>query len=291
MKARMSVLLVAALFQSVVGLAGEIGFDEKFALGDDRAAALKQLIPGTAEYYYYHCLHYQHTGRLADVDNVLKQWIKRYGYTGRVEEIRNRQALLRYAADQKTSLDHIKKRLNLRFAHQKQQLDRQTQHPTKLNPALISRDALMKRAFSNRRNLSGFEDSALDFLVGKGLNPDQRRDLLHRLQRPDYAGLPKLVVDDLKYRHSRGFGSHGIHGKLLLFQLDACRKLMPELSKNTKFINTYLGKLRPNDDINWRYDAKEERAYLDRLWALVGPLPPTQTSPSQSAQKTLILES
>ncbi len=42
--------------------AAEIGFEETFALADERAEALKQLIPGTEPYYYYHCLHYQHTG-------------------------------------------------------------------------------------------------------------------------------------------------------------------------------------------------------------------------------------
>ena len=38
-------------------LAAEIGYIEDFALAKDRAEALKQLIPGTEDYYYYHCLH------------------------------------------------------------------------------------------------------------------------------------------------------------------------------------------------------------------------------------------
>ena len=41
-----------------------IGFEEEFALAVDRERALEQLIPGTADYYYYHCLHAQHTGSL-----------------------------------------------------------------------------------------------------------------------------------------------------------------------------------------------------------------------------------
>ena len=32
----------------------DINFVEKFALGGDRKAALKLLIPGTTNYYYYH---------------------------------------------------------------------------------------------------------------------------------------------------------------------------------------------------------------------------------------------
>ena len=40
---------------------GEIGFVEDFALAPDRAAALKQLVPGTDDYYYYHALQLLNT--------------------------------------------------------------------------------------------------------------------------------------------------------------------------------------------------------------------------------------
>ncbi|HIF01065.1 MAG TPA: hypothetical protein EYG03_14990 [Planctomycetes bacterium] len=36
-------------------------FLERFALAKDRDTVLKDLIPGTQEYYYFHCLHYQNT--------------------------------------------------------------------------------------------------------------------------------------------------------------------------------------------------------------------------------------
>ena len=72
---------------------GEIGFDEAFSLDGNRAAALRQLIPGTEDYYYYHCLHYQHTGDFKKLHDLLNQWIKRHRHTARVEEIRNRELL------------------------------------------------------------------------------------------------------------------------------------------------------------------------------------------------------
>ncbi len=37
-----------------VARGADIGFIEKFALAKDRKEALKLLIPGTADYYYYH---------------------------------------------------------------------------------------------------------------------------------------------------------------------------------------------------------------------------------------------
>src|SRR6185503_12427464 len=78
---------------AVRGGAGEVGFTEDFALAPDRAAVLKQLIPGTEEYYFYSCLNGQLTGKLDEVDRILQQWIDRHGRTSRVEEIENRQAL------------------------------------------------------------------------------------------------------------------------------------------------------------------------------------------------------
>ena len=42
--------------------AADIDFTEDFALAKDRALALTKLIPGTEDFYYYHCLHYQNIG-------------------------------------------------------------------------------------------------------------------------------------------------------------------------------------------------------------------------------------
>ena len=84
--------------------AEEIGYVEEFALSQDRAEALKQLIPGTEDWYYYQCLHLQHTEQFARVDELLDAWIKRHRYTSRVNVILNRQALLLYERDPQRTL-------------------------------------------------------------------------------------------------------------------------------------------------------------------------------------------
>jgi hypothetical protein len=73
-----------------------------------------------------------------------------------------------------------------------------------------------------------------------------------------------VVLDDLNYQNSRGFGAFPIHGQLLLTQLDACLKLKPDLLNQTNFVNIYLSKLRPGADADPRHDPAERRAYLDR---------------------------
>ncbi|MEZ5433943.1 MAG: hypothetical protein R3F31_22800 [Verrucomicrobiales bacterium] len=80
----------------------EVGFEELFALSADREAALKQLVPGTEEYYYYHALHAQNQGRHDEVETLLKTWLERYEHadgTPRYREIRNRALLLSYDRD------------------------------------------------------------------------------------------------------------------------------------------------------------------------------------------------
>ncbi|MGR3319761.1 MAG: hypothetical protein ACUZ8O_14945 [Candidatus Anammoxibacter sp.] len=265
-------LLAYLLLLSRICLGGEIGFIEKFSLAPDRSVPLNELILGTEDYYYYHALHYQNSGKLSEVENILKQWIKRYGYTDKVEEIRNRQALLMYETNPQHTLSFLKERLGLHFNHQKIVPDRKFTFPTVLDQNIISRETLSRKAFKQYRGLQGFEDSALDFLVSDGIDKQRRRELLHRIKRPDYPKLPEMVVADLQYKHSSGFGSHEIHKLMLLDQLKRCGELTPELFNNSKFVNAILEKLLPNSEVNVQYDKHEMDAYLDRLQAFVKPL-------------------
>jgi len=279
MKSALKLPVWAVLFLFPVAIsAAEIGYIEDFALARDRTVPLNQLIPGTEDYYYYHAIHYQNAEQFAKVEELLEAWIKRHKYTPRVREIQNRQTLLTYAKNPDKSLEFIRQRLSLTFDHQRELLDRKPNLPTSLDQKLISRGALMKEALARHQNLKGFEAPALDWLVATELNADRRRHLLERLQRPDYPNLPKLVVDDLNHQHSRGFGSFNIHRMLLLEQLDQCLKLKPDLLSQTNFVNAYLAKLHPNDDVDWRHDAEQHRAYLDRLWGFVQRLAPVHNS-------------
>ncbi|NLX57883.1 MAG: hypothetical protein GXY74_02205 [Phycisphaerae bacterium] len=275
---RVMMALTVAIVASPAAWAGDIGFEEDFALARDRAEALKQLIPGTEEYYYYHCLHYQNTGQLDKVEPMLQQWIERYKYTPLVEQIRNRQALLAYEKDPAKALEFIRERLNVQFNHQRERMDRKSDLPTSLDSAKIGREQLEKRARDRYSDLQGFEDAALEWLAASSLNDTERRDLLGRLTRPDYANLPQLIADDLKYKGSGGFGSMEIHKRLLLPQLEELVRLDGSLLNNTQFVSVTMTKLLPSDDVDWRHDAKERQAYLDRQWDFVRRLNPAHNS-------------
>jgi hypothetical protein len=249
------------------GQASDIGFVEDFALADDRKEALRQLVPGTEDHYYYQSLHWQNRGLLKRVDQILPAWIKRHGQSARVREIQNRQALLGYDTDSAASLEFIRRRLGLQFNHQRQLLDRKPTLRTALDQRLISRSTLTHRALRRNKNLDGFEDRALDWLVETELDPLRRRNLLSRLSRPDHPGLAKLVVDDLAAKDSRGFGSLPIHKLMLPVQLEQCAGLDKRLLNHTAFVNVMLDKLRPGPEEDRRHDADVRRAHLDRLWS------------------------
>jgi len=279
MKRARAVSVPVLVLAASVSMAGEIGFVEDFALAPDRERALAQLIPGTRDFYYYKCLHLQNSGRLGEVAGVIKLWRDRHGHTNRLREIENRQALLEYDTNPARSLEFIRKRLGILFNHQRIVPGRKTDYPTSLDQGTISRDTLKARALARHRNsLSGFEDTALDFLVGTDLNIYRLRELLRRLSRPDHEGLVNLVAKELADRRSSGFGSLKVHGLMLLDQLDELARRRPDVLKDRDFINAYVTRLHPNPDVDWRHDDKETRAYLDRLLAFVRRLAPAQNS-------------
>ncbi len=92
----MNAVFIGVLGMMLFGSGDEIGFVEDFALARDRSTALKQLIPGTEDYYYYTALHQLNTQQFARVKETLTAWIERHGRTERVRRIQFRHALLTY---------------------------------------------------------------------------------------------------------------------------------------------------------------------------------------------------
>ncbi|WLD12472.1 hypothetical protein [Planctellipticum variicoloris] len=274
-------LLLSMLFVAEVAplRAGEIGFVEDFALAKDREAALKQLIPGTEDYYYWHSLHLLQTEQFDKVDELLTPWVKRHNETPRVWEIRTRKALLTYDRNPAESLTYLRNRFGIHFPHQKEDLNAEPNLPTTLDPGLIARKHFVERAFAQHGgSLNGFEQAALDWLIATELNPDQRRQLLARLDRPDYPNLVKLVVADLNHKDSGGFGSLGIHNQLLKAQLDELATLKADVLNHQQYVLTYLRRLHPNPDVDWRHDPQQVERFLNRLQTFADRLAPAHNS-------------
>lgn len=274
-------LLLASLLGTAFSQAANAqytDFAEHFALADDRTVPLAQLIPGTADYYYYHCLHFQNTEQFDRVDQLLVDWRKRHTESDRFREIQYRQALLTYERDPDKTLTFIRQKLGLTFAHQRDRIDEKPQVPSLLDPKLLQRDRLRDLALRQHTGLDGFEDAALYWLISEGLDADRRRLLLNRLDRPDVPGLPALIAADLKHRNSGGFGSLKIHQRLLKSQLDELLKLQPQLRNNSSFIAATLARLAPGPDVDLAQDPAERLAWFERVQSFVSRLSPAHNS-------------
>ncbi len=270
--------LVSLLWCSAIAGAGDIGFIEDFALAKDRGTALKQLIPGTEDYYYYHALHALNGEAYDRVRENFTAWHDRFGQTPRLQEIQTRLLLATYERDPKTTLEYLRSRLKVQFNHEREILGQSPDLPTKFDNARISRATLFKESFPNWVHADNFESSALDWLAAKKLDAGQRRVLLSRLVRPDLPNLVELVAADLAAPNSTGFGGLNIHRLMTLAQLDDLLKQRPKLLAETNFVNIYLTKLQPGADDDWRRDPAKTSAYLDRLLEFTRRLSPVFNS-------------
>ena len=200
-------LLLVILSVSMMSLttetdAQEISFWEEFALSEDRDKTLEKLVPGSADYYFFHCLHSQNQQKLDEVDSLVKRWIKRHGRTEQVRVIENRQALLQYGEDPKRTLDHLKKQLGLDFGHQRRIPQAQKDLPTKLAASKIDPVKLAAAQLKQDTNgIGNFSDQGLYYLANKPLNTRQRRDLLKRIKDPTFPNLVELIAKDLSLIH------------------------------------------------------------------------------------------
>lgn len=258
----------------------EIGYIEEFALAANRAEALKQLIPGTEDYYYYHALHFQNTRQMPELLEILNQWEKRFQESNRRKMIQNREALINYGVDAKGSLDYLRRELGLNFNHQQEGKAAAQVFPIELDQAEISWDKYLADALHGTETLNQLHESAFFSLLASGheLTGPQRRDFLSRASLPDLPGLVKIISADLDSKESRGFGEFGIHRALTIAQLDDLHAAKADLLRSENYVHTYLGKLRPGADANPTTDWMAREAYLERAWNFVKDLDPSFNS-------------
>ncbi|MFM1871998.1 MAG: hypothetical protein RL398_1420, partial [Planctomycetota bacterium] len=258
-----------------------VGFEETYALADDRAKAVASLIPGTDEWYYYSARERLDARDYAAVRKLLGPWIQRHNRNVRVLEIEARLTLLDYESDPAAAFTLVRQRMGLTFAHQREARDDRTRSdlPTNLDPALLDAAKLRNEALAaHPGTTAGFTDAALPSLLASDLSADQLRDVLSRLDRADLDNLPGFVVRDLAHPQSGGFGSLRVHGLLFLDQLEACAQLQPNLLGQGKFVQAMLAKLEPESEVDWRTDPELRERQLQRLLAFSRRLAPSFNS-------------
>jgi hypothetical protein len=270
--------ILPALLVASAAAAGEVGFVEDYALARDRSAALRQLIPGTEDYYFYHALHALQSEQYDQAVALTKPWLERFGQTPRLTEIQLRHALLTYDRDSQKTLAYLRGKLNLHYNHQRVIPGAVPNLPTALEPRVIARATLKTVSLTRWGNLDNFEDSALDWLAADTLDWERRRNLLQRLRRPDVPNLPRLVAEDLRAPHPQEFGAYPVHRQMTLAQLGELLTLRPDLLNQQALVRAWVAKLQPGADEDWQHDPALTRAYLDRLLAFARRLAPAHNA-------------
>ncbi len=276
---RVGLWLPVLLIPTLCG-AQNLKFLELFALSTNREAALAELVPGTDDFYFFRALHAQNAGRVDEVRKILDDWIRarKGAEPPGARELRHRQALLDYERDPKATLDYLRRELGLGFGHSRRASERRPDLPTRLDPALVSGQRFLEAALKGRNDLSAISDAGLYQVARLPLTPEQRRDLLRRLRRPDLPNLVALIAEDLATADSPPFGQLPIHQQLTLEQLDELLRLRPQLRNENAFVSLYLSRLVPDSETDLEIDAEQREAYLERVWAYVRSLDPVHNS-------------
>ena len=255
----------------------EIGFIEKFATASDRRSVLRELIPGTEDYFYYQCLHFQNEKQLPQAQAMLEQWRAKFGETETVVRMTARQMLLSYDTAPEATLEYLRRRLSVDLNHAPPSRDRAAALSNRLDQRQFSRSALIESAIARDPSLSQVATRSLPLLVERQMNSVQLRAWLQRLDRADFDGLVKRIAEELSLQDSAGFGWAEVHQLLTLQQLDELLELKPQLIGHEQFIRAYVQRLVPADGTDLQ-EPRELRTYIERLAKFARRLPPSQNS-------------
>jgi hypothetical protein len=255
----------------------DLEFLEAFAWGD-RAAALKELVPDTEDWFYYHCLHHQLSNDRVAFQRTLDAWQtrNRNNWNERMLEMRRRQRLIEFDAASDASWTHLRDELGLSFNHRARHEQRASRHPSALKPEQYGVDVFMKEA-QRRGLLDSLTPRGLELVGNPNQNPDFRRAYLGRLTQPDVVGLVDLILADLDYKDSRGFGHHNIHSQLTRAQLEELAQRRPSLLREEAYVTERLARL-PAPDADLSQDHAAAVAHFRDVWAFVSTLEPMHNS-------------
>ncbi|MGV3483098.1 MAG: hypothetical protein ACO1RT_01630, partial [Planctomycetaceae bacterium] len=135
----LAALLPVMAFFGGIAAAQPLDWNERYALSADRASLLSELIPGTEDYYFYHCLNYQVSGELDKAEAMLAQWKadERARQSGHLQGVEERQHLLTYHRTPDRTIEFLRKRLNIVLHHDAPAVAGQQLYPSTLDPALL----------------------------------------------------------------------------------------------------------------------------------------------------------
>ena len=261
----------------------ELEILEGLALGEDRRAALAQLLPGSEDHDYYRALHAQQRGALDEAAQVIEAWPDRHGRTARYSQLQLRQLMYRVMATPPDgdAADQVRDWFGVGHWHEAEVAaddDAARARPTRLADGVFDPARLLREAALYDGNLTQVTDEGALELIAAPLEPSRRRVLLNRLGHSPAPELIALIAEELAQHGSGGFGALRVHRELTLAQLHAVAALRPELTAHAGWVAAVITRMRPPARVDLALDLEARAAYLEALWAFVAALPPVHNS-------------
>ena len=272
-----------------------VSWMERYALSKDREAMLTELIPGSDEYYFYHCLFYQTAGNLKRSEAFLADWLaSRNGKeSSAIIAMTDRQRLLSYENAPQRSVDYLVRRLGIQLNHAPPATRHERRFPSELDASVLSMDRLVKDALQRRDviKVAGLRFLGDRFLEKKtaGYNISLR-DFLGRVNGAYIERLGDLVITEIKSRaaNKQVFGDLKAHQFLTSKELEQLAKEVPRIAADEKFVNAKLRRLRPQGDQDAAQQLNVRTDYLVRVEAYLRKLPKSYAGMQASALYRLL---
>ena len=281
----LSLLIVFISLGSCEVMAEPIGLMEKFALADDRQAMLAELIPGSEEHFFFHCLHYQNTRQLEKADAVIADWLaaNKGRQSNSIRAMVDRQRLLTYGDSPQKTIDHLIKRMGVQLDHAPPAVQGERRYPSEFDAALLGVDRLVKDALNRQDALTA---AGMNYVAEQFHKSDTAglkitlHDFLARVDGPYIRDLDQLVIAELKSRKAKdvAFGILQAHSFLTLDEMERVGKAVPAVLDDNAFVDAWLRHLRPDGDKDISQQADARLQFLQRVHDYVTTLPDSYNS-------------
>lgn len=243
---------VAVLSYSSVRADDETEFLECFIL-KDRADALKRLIPGTADYYYYHALDAIVKKDLGSYERFMAEFRRQFERDGRIDKLDLRATVLLYEHDPAGAVRKIVERLNLHFNHVKSgDVGAARQYPSELDPEAVATDRLIEERMRDWRMLGRISQDGIAKVFARTSDEKVRETILRsHLTDPTVDGIVDALVDVMR-KQKISFSDFAISRHLFLAQLAELAEKYKPVLEDASFVDAYLARLlageNPTDD-------------------------------------------
>ncbi len=251
---------------------------ERYSLAADRSAMLSELIPGSEEYYFYHCLNHQVIGEWDKAEALLTQWKadERARHSGYLQRIEDRQHLLTYQRSPDRSIEYLRNRLNIQLEHPAPSAAGARLYPSVFDNLAIDDNRLMDEVSPDQLTREGLRRYAARVLADAiVIDPAQFAGLLNRVDGPWLPNLASLVIKELQNGNpdDRTFGDREAHKWLTLDELKSVAKTIPRIAASDAMVSHVLSRLRPTADEDMRQQPHVRSAYLERVDTYASTLP------------------